>query len=66
MARARRVVNIPVQDTAQMLDFMKRLGTLDADLEAESRPGLVRIVLHGSSAEVHDLELKIKDFIKAK
>lgn len=66
MARAKRVVNIPVQDTAQMLDLMKRLRTLDADLEAESRPGLVRIVLHGSGAEVQDLELKIKDFIKAK
>jgi len=66
MARAKRVVNIPVQDTAQMLDFMKKLGTLDADLEAESRPGIVRIVLHGSSAEVQELELKIKDFIKAK
>ncbi len=66
MARAKRVVNIPVRDSAQMLEIMKRLGTLDADLEAETRPGLIRIVLHGSSAEVQDLELKIKDFIKAK
>jgi len=66
MARTKRVVNVSVKDTAQMLDFMKKLGTLEADLEAESRPGLVRIVLHGSGAEVQDLELKIKGFIKAK
>lgn len=66
MARARRVVNVPVKDTAQMLDVMKKLGTLEADLEAVSRPGLVRIVLHGSGADIQDLELKIKDFIKAK
>ncbi len=57
---------MPVRDTAQMLDFMKKLGTLDADLEAESRPGLVRIVLHGSGAEVQGMEQKIRDFIKAK
>ncbi len=66
MAKGRRVINVPVQDTAMMLDLMKRLGTLDADLEAESRPGLVRVVLHGTPAEVKELELKIKDFIRAK
>ena len=66
MARVHRVVSVPVRDTAQMLDLMKKLGTLDADLEAVSRPGLVRIVLHGSGAEVQDLGQKIKDLIKDK
>ena len=59
-------MNVPVKDTAQMLDLMKRLGTLDTDLEAESRLGLVRVVLHGTPADFRELELKIKDFIKAK
>ncbi len=49
-----------------MLDFMKKLGTLKADLEAQSRPGSVRIVLHGSGMEVQALELKVKELIKAK
>lgn len=66
MPRVKRVVNVPLKDTGQLLDLMKKLGTLEADLEAESRPGLVRIVLHGSEAEVQTLELKIKEFIKAK
>ncbi len=66
MARGKRVINVPVRDTAQMLDLMKRLGTLNADLEAETRPGLVRVVLHGTPAEVQELDLKIKDFIRAK
>jgi len=66
MARVRRVVNIPVKGTVQMLDLMKKLGTLEADLEAVSRPGLVRIVLHGSSTEIRELEQKIKNFTKAK
>lgn len=66
MARTRRVVNVPIKDTAQMLDLMKKLGTLGADLEAESRPGLVKIVLHGAGEEVQELEIKIKEFIKAK
>ena len=66
MARTRRVLSVPVKDTSQMLDLMKKLGTLEADLEAESRPGLVKIVLHDAGAEVQDLELKIKEFIKAK
>jgi len=66
MAKIRRVVKVPVKDTDQMLNLMEKLGTLNADLEAESRSGLVRIVLHGSDAEVQNLELKIKDFTKAK
>ncbi|KUO41755.1 MAG: hypothetical protein APZ16_00315 [Candidatus Hadarchaeum yellowstonense] len=66
MARIKRVLNVPVKDTAQMLDLMKKLGTLAADLEAVSKPGLVRIVLHGTSAEIQELKQKIKDFTKAK
>ena len=66
MAKTKRVVNVPIKDTTQMLDLMKKLGTLDADLEAESRSGLVKIVLHGAGEEVQELELKIKEFIKAK
>ena len=66
MARTRRVLSVSVKDTSQMLDLMKKLGTLDADLEAESRPGLVKIVLHGAGEEVQELEIKIKEYIKAK
>lgn len=66
MARIKLVMNVPVRDTGQMLDLMKKLGTLEIDLEAESRPGLVRLVLHGSQTEVQALELEVKEFIKAK
>lgn len=66
MTRTKRVLNVPVKDTAQMLDLMKRLGTLAADLEAVSRPGVVKIVLHGTSDEIKELKQKIKDFTKAK
>ncbi|MFH1820962.1 MAG: hypothetical protein ABH852_00750 [Methanobacteriota archaeon] len=66
MARIRRAVKVPVKDTDQMSVLMKKLGTLEADLEAEFRPGLVSIVLHGSAADVQALELKIKEFIKDK
>ncbi|MGQ9787812.1 MAG: hypothetical protein ACUVQM_00640 [Candidatus Hadarchaeaceae archaeon] len=66
MARAKRVMNVPVENTAQMLDLMKRLGTLASDLEAVSKPGMVRIVLHGNGEEIKELKQKIKDFTKAK
>jgi hypothetical protein len=48
-----------------MLDVMKKLGTLDANLDAESKPGLVRVFAYGSKEEVRALELKIKE-LKAK
>jgi hypothetical protein len=66
MATGKRVFNLRVQDTGQMLDLMKKLGTFDTDLEAESRPGLVRIVAHGTNEEIKKLELKIKKLVAQK
>ncbi len=55
-----------VKDTNQMLDLMKKLGTFNMELEAESRPGLVRIVVHGTKEETRNLELKIRELIGSK
>jgi hypothetical protein len=66
MAKIKRVFNLRVRDTAQMLDLMKKLGTFDMDLEAESRPGSVRIVAHGRGEDIRRLELKIREIITPK
>lgn len=66
MAKAKRTFNVRVKDTAQMLDLMKKLSTFNIELDAESRPGLVRIVSHGTSEEIKKLELKIRELIAPK
>ena len=66
MAKTKRTLNVRVKNTPQMLDLMKKLGTLDIDLEAESKPGLVRIVAHGTKEEIRNLELKIRELIGSK
>ncbi len=66
MGMAKRIINVPVKDTDKMLYLMERLSTLNLDLEAESRPGFVRIVAHGGKDEIRSIELKIKEFMKAK
>ena len=53
-----------VKDTAQTLSLLERLGTLSVDLEAESRAGLVRIVVHGTKEEIRELEQKVREFIR--
>lgn len=65
MAKIKRTLNVRVKNTAQMLSLMKKLGTLNVDLEAESRPGLVRIVVHGTKDEIRELELKVRGFIRS-
>lgn len=60
MATAKRVFNLRTQDTREMLDLMEKLGKLNIDLEAESRPGLVRIVAHGTDEEIKKFGLEIK------
>ena len=66
MAKIKRVFNLRVRDTDQMLDLMKKLGTFDMDLEAESRPGSVRVVAHGTGENIRRLELKIRENVTPK
>jgi len=66
MAKIKRIFNLRVRDTAQMLDLMKKLGTFDMELEAESKPGSVRIVAHGMGEDIRRLELKIREIITPK
>jgi hypothetical protein len=66
MARIKRVFNLRVRDTSQMLDLMKKLGTFNMDLEAESRPESVRIVAHGTGEDIRRMEVKIREIITLK
>lgn len=66
MTELKRIFNVRVRDTAQLIDLMKKLGTLNVGLEAESRPGLVRIVVHGTEEEIRGFELKIKEFMSSR
>lgn len=60
MAKKKRIFNVRVHSTSHMLELMKELGTLDIELEAESRLGVVRIVAHGTDEEIKALGLKIR------
>lgn len=65
MTELKRVFNVRAKDTAQIIDLMRKLGTLNMELEAESKPGLVRIVVHGTKEEIREFELKVKEFLKS-
>ncbi len=62
MAKVKRTFNVRVGGTAQMLRLMEKLATLDLDIEAESRPRLVRIVAHGTKEEIRGVGSKLKEF----
>ncbi len=66
MAKIKKTLNVRVNDTVQMIELMEKLGTIDMELEAESRPRLVRIVAHGTKEEIRNLELKIKEITESK
>jgi hypothetical protein len=64
--KVKRVFNFRVQSTEEMLELMKKLGTFEIDLEAESRPGLVRVVAHGPEEKIKKLQLKIRELTAQK
>lgn len=63
MVKTKRVLNLRVKDTDQMLALMKKLSTFDLELEAESKPGMVRVVAHGEDEEIKRLKLKLKELV---
>ena len=64
MQKQKRIINVRVKDTSQLIALMEKLGKLDVDLIAESRPRAVKIEVFGSKEEVRGLEHKITEFLK--
>ncbi|HID60824.1 MAG TPA: hypothetical protein EYP46_03060 [Hadesarchaea archaeon] len=63
MVRTKRALNLRVKNTDQMLTLMKKLVTFDLELEAESKPGLVKVAAHGEDEEIKHLESKMKELV---
>jgi hypothetical protein len=58
-SRIKRTLTVKVANTGQAVELMRILGELDADIIAESRPGVVKIRIYGSKDEIRDLARKI-------
>jgi len=59
MSNIKRTLSVKVADAGQAVELMRALGELEADIIAESRPGIVKIRIYGSKEEVRDLTRKI-------
>ncbi|MDH5443622.1 MAG: hypothetical protein ACETWO_02330 [Candidatus Hadarchaeaceae archaeon] len=64
MQKRKRIINVRVKDASQLIALMEKLGKLEVDLVAESRPRAVKIELFGSKEEARGLEHKIMEFLK--
>jgi hypothetical protein len=59
MSNIKRTLSVKVADTGQAVEIMRALGELEADIIAESRPGIIKIRIYGSKEEVRGLARKI-------
>lgn len=64
-SRLKRTLSVRVANTGQAVELMRVLGELDADIIAESRPGVVKIRIYGSKDEIRDLARKISAVVDA-
>jgi hypothetical protein len=64
-SRIKRTLTVRVANTGQAVELMRMLGELDADIIAESRPGVVKIRIYGSKDEIRDLARKISSVADA-
>jgi hypothetical protein len=61
----KRVLNLRVVDTKQMVWLVKAISELEADLAIDTRPGNVKVRIYGSKDEVRDISRKIMGLLKS-
>ncbi len=66
MQKLKRVLNVRVANTEQMLELLRVLSELNTDIIADSRPGSVKIRIYGSKDEIRDVTRKIRTLTSAK
>jgi hypothetical protein len=60
----KRRLKLKVHDTPAMVEMLKKLTTLDADLDAEGRFGSVSVTLYGTKEEIRRTLEKLREFAK--
>jgi len=61
----KRVLNLRVADTKQMVWLVKKISELEADLAIDARPGNIKVRIYGSKDEVRDISRKIIGLVKS-
>jgi len=61
----KRVLNIRVANTEQMVGLVEAISRLEADLAIDARPGSVKVRIYGSKEEVREISCKILGLAKS-
>ena len=61
----KRVLNIRVANTKQMVGLVEAISRLEADLAIDARLGSVRVRIYGSKEEVREISHKILGLAKS-
>jgi len=65
MPERKRVLNIRVADTKQMVRLVKEMSELNADLTIDADPVNVKVAIYGSKDEIRDISRKIMKLAKS-
>lgn len=64
MTRYKRVLNLRVDNSDQMIEIVQALSELNADIAADSTPSSVKITIHGTKGKVREVSKKIMAIAK--
>jgi hypothetical protein len=65
MPERKRVLNIRVANTKQMVRLVKEMSELNVDLTINADPENVKVVIYGSKDEIRDISRKIMKIAKS-
>lgn len=64
MSEVKKVLNFPIEDTEQVIGIVKALTELKVDLDVDSTPSSIEIVVQGPEWKVRGATEKIQKIVK--
>jgi hypothetical protein len=58
----KRKITLKVKNARRMVEVLEKLSELNIDLEAEGRPGVVTVVVHGTKEDIRRTVTKLREF----
>ncbi len=64
MSENKRAMQFPIEDTEQLIALIEGLTEINIDMDVESTPSSIEIILYGSEGKVNEAEDKIRNLVE--
>ncbi len=64
MSENKRVLNYPIESSNQLIEIVEGLTEINVDMDVDSTPSSIEIVLHGSEDDIRNAVNKVENLVE--